>query len=131
MRVYSVSVSLMPIPDKMLRVATGSMDEMSAPNKRDSNIGRGVRAVEMYPITTALKTVPTIANVKIGNKSRRKAFLSILNADEKMIGGSRMFRNRLLSKDRLLVTSVIVFRKKRERQRIQEPIRIVQSYGRW
>mmetsp|Transcript_16419 Transcript_16419/g.27811 ORF Transcript_16419/g.27811 Transcript_16419/m.27811 type:complete len:254 (+) Transcript_16419:1386-2147(+) len=109
-RVYKVSVSLIPTPDKMLRVATGSMDEIREPNNSESSIGKvvprpsAVSPFVMNPIMTALNTVPKIAKVRIGNRSLRKARLSIFRAEEKMIGGSKILRKRSLSKESLSFT---------------------------
>mmetsp|Transcript_56097 Transcript_56097/g.63646 ORF Transcript_56097/g.63646 Transcript_56097/m.63646 type:complete len:202 (+) Transcript_56097:3421-4026(+) len=104
MSVYKVSVCETPTPDNIDNVATGSMDDMRDPKMRLSNQGRLLfppkfeTLYTIQPMAIAENPVPIVANNKIGNKSRRKAFLSILSAAWNMIGGNIICKNRSLSK---------------------------------
>jgi hypothetical protein len=111
-RVYSVS--LVPTPTELStpKVATGSMEEMRAPNKRESKSGIFVIEVApeiiytIIPIAPELRTVPITAYMRIGKKSLRKAFLSMLRAHSKTMGGSKIRRKRLLSNENVVKSTV-------------------------
>mmetsp|Transcript_46593 Transcript_46593/g.141138 ORF Transcript_46593/g.141138 Transcript_46593/m.141138 type:complete len:234 (-) Transcript_46593:950-1651(-) len=90
--------------DKTLRMATGSMDEMSEPKMSESSIGMVVAldALDMKwtinPVVKELKTVPTTASIKMAPRRLRNCGLLTEMAASKIMGGSRTLRKRSSSK---------------------------------